>query len=100
MTELMLYEPLLNVGGTILSHDSLYFDGVGTCSPPGAGQPPIPGHSRSTPAATPFTVIAAQGDHPSIVRKDPRRVRLNSGWRSRYLGWNVGDPLSPAYLRS
>ena len=29
MTELVLYEPLLNAGGTILFHDSLFFDGVG-----------------------------------------------------------------------
>ncbi|WP_435018236.1 class I SAM-dependent methyltransferase [Tundrisphaera sp. TA3] len=96
MTELMLYEPLLNVGGAILLHDSLFFDGVGVAVRQVLANPRFQGLTLDSPRqADPgqrcpgVTIIRKERDGTPELQLD-----------SRYLGWEVGDPYKPALLRT
>lgn len=96
MSELMLYEPLLKVGGTILLHDSLYFDGVGAAVRQLLANPRFQGVTLDSPRH------AVPGDRCpgiTIVRKD-RGGSPDLRFDSRYQGWVRGDQMTPAYLRS
>lgn len=95
MSELLLFEPLLNVGGTILFHDSLYFDGVGAAVRQVLANPRFQGVTLDSPRRA---VPGERCPGVTIARKvrdgDPE-LRIDS----RYLGWNVGDRQSTPYLR-
>ncbi len=96
MTELMLYEPLLKAGGTILLHDSLYFDGVGAAVRQLLANPRFQGLTLDSPRQA---VPGERCPGVTIVRKERDggpELKLDA----RYLGWNVGDRREPPYLRS
>ena len=96
MSELMLYEPMLKVGGSILLHDSLYFDGVGAAVRQLLANPRFQGLTLDSPRH------AIPGDRCpgiTIVRKD-RGGSPELRFDPRYQGWNRGDQMTPAYLRS
>jgi predicted O-methyltransferase YrrM len=95
MTELMLYEPLLNVGGTILLHDTLFFDGVGAATRQLLANPRFQGLTLDSPRHE-FPGHRCPG--VTIVRKD-REGQPELYLDRRYAGWNVGDPFSPPLLR-
>ncbi len=95
MKELVLYEPLLDVGGTILFHDSLFFDGVGAAVEQVLANPRFQGLTLDSPRQ------GAPGERcPGItlvrkVRDGSPELRMDS----KFQGWNVGDPLTSAYLQ-
>ncbi len=96
MTELMLYEPLLNVGGTILLHDSLFFDGVGAAVRQLLANPRFQGITLDSPR---HALPNQRCPGVTIVRKD-RDGHPGLVMDKRYLGWEVGDPISRPYLRT
>lgn len=96
MTELLCYEPLLKVGGTILFHDSLFFDGVGAAVQQVLSNPRFQGLTLDSPRRA---IPGQRCPGVTIVRKDRDGVpalRMDS----RYLGWEVGDDFAPPLLRS
>ena len=96
MSELMLYEPMLNVGGVILLHDSLFFDGVGAAVRQLLANPRFQGLTLDTPR---HAAPEERCPGVTIVRKD-REGHPKLVMDHRCLGWNVGDATSPALLRA
>jgi predicted O-methyltransferase YrrM len=96
MTELMLYEPLLNVGGTILLHDSLFFDGVGAATRQLLANPRFQGLTLDSPR---HALPNQRCPGVTIVRKD-REGAPELYMDKRYCGWEVGDPFSTPLLRA
>ena len=96
MRELMLYEPLLEVGGAILLHDSLFFDGVGAAVRQLLANPRFQGVTLDTPRRA---LPNQRCPGVTIVRK-VRDGGPDLVMEQRYLGWEVGDSFAPAYLRS
>ena len=96
MRELMLYEPLLREGGSILLHDSLFFDGVGAAVRQVLANPRFQGVTLDTPRRA---LPGQRCPGVTIIRKvrDGLPDLLMDG---RYLGWEVGDPFSTPYLRA
>jgi len=96
MRELVLFEPLLKEGGSILLHDSLFFDGVGAAVRQLLANPRFQGITLDTPRQA---LPGQRCPGVTIVRKirdgDPALVMDR-----RYLGWEVGDPFSTPYIRS
>jgi len=95
IAELRVFEPRLRVGGHILMHDSLYFDGVGAAV-------------QQLMADARFEVITLDsprtGGHPprrppgvTIVRKSAEGLQVEVD-RAK-LKWNVGNPWSKPLLR-
>jgi predicted O-methyltransferase YrrM len=95
MSELMLYEPLLNVNGTILLHDSLFFDGVGAATRQLLANPRFQGLTLDTPRRE-YPGHRCPG--VTIVRKD-REGDPGLYLDRRYSGWGVGDAFAPPLLR-
>ena len=95
MRELVLFEPLLKEGGSILLHDSLFFDGVGAAVRQLLNNPRFQGVTLDTPRQA---MPGQRCPGVTIVRKirhgEPALVMDR-----RYLGWDVGDPFSTPYLR-
>ena len=96
MTELMLYEPLLNVGGTILLHDSLFFDGVGAAARQLLSNPRFQGITLDSPR---HALPAQRCPGVSIARKE-RDGHPELYFDNRYRGWEVGDSFAPPLLRT
>jgi predicted O-methyltransferase YrrM len=96
MTELMLYEPLLKSGGTILLHDSLFFDGVGAATRQLLSNPRFQGITLDSPRQA---VPNDRCPGVSIVRKE-REGHPELYFDNRYSGWEVGDRAMPPLLRT
>jgi predicted O-methyltransferase YrrM len=96
MTELVLYEPLLNIGGTIILHDSLYFDGVGVAVRQLLCNPRFQGVTLDTPR---HALPNHRCPGITIVRKD-RESPPQLYFDNVYHGWEVGDAFSAPLLRT
>jgi predicted O-methyltransferase YrrM len=96
MTELMLYEPLLNVGGTILMHDSLFFDGVGAATRQLVSNRRFQGITLDSPRRA---IPNDRCPGVTIVRKE-RDGYPELYFDNRYAGWEVGDRTMPPLLRT
>lgn len=95
--EVINFEPLLKVGGIILMHDTLCFDGVGAV----VGQLITNSRFEVITLNTPRTHGNPQSRCPglTLVRK------LKDGdpiikYEDKFSGWFVGDPLTVPYLES
>lgn len=95
MNELILYEPLLNVGGTILMHDTLFYDGVGVATRQLLANPRFQGLTLDSPRQA-FPNMRCPGI--AIVRKD-RDGHPDLFMDQRYQGLEVGDAYTTALLR-
>jgi predicted O-methyltransferase YrrM len=95
MFELMAFEPTLREGGTLLLHDTLYFDGVGAAVRQLRENPrfdcvtlPTPRVHHNPPRRCPGITIAHK-------HKDGEpRLRFEE----QYRGWNDGQTLTEPYL--
>jgi predicted O-methyltransferase YrrM len=93
--ELMAFEPLLKERGTILLHDSLYFDGVGAAVQQIRQNPrfdcvtlPTPRVHENPPRRCPgITIVSKHKDG------EPRLA-----FDERFRGWNTGDTVTTPYL--
>jgi cephalosporin hydroxylase len=96
MSELVLYEPLLKVGGSILLHDSLYFDGVGAAVRQLLSNPRFQGVTFDSPRQA---IPGSRCPGVTLVRKE-REGSPELFIDSRYLGWCVGDAMAKPFLRT
>ena len=96
MSELVLYEPLLKVGGAILLHDSLFFDGVGAAVRQVLANPRFQGLTFDSPR---HAIPGHRCPGITLVRKE-REGSPELFFDKRYQGWEVGDPMTPAFLRT
>ncbi len=96
MTELMLYEPLLKEGGTILMHDSLFFDGVGAATRQLLANPRFRGVAFDSPRRV-LPDVRCPG--VTLVRKE-RAGGPELFFEEQYRGWFDGDVWTPPLLRA
>ena len=95
MFELQAFEPTLKVGGALLLHDSLYFDGVGAAVHQLNNNPrfdcvtlPTPRVHHNPPRRCPGISI--------IYKHKDGEPRLQ--FEEKYRGWNDGQTLTTPYL--
>lgn len=96
MWELINFEPMLNTGGHILMHDSIYFDGVGAAVKQLYNNPRFEVITLDTPRKSHLAGSRCPGI--TIVRK------LSDGepalkFEEDFKGWFVGDRTAVPYLR-
>jgi predicted O-methyltransferase YrrM len=96
MWELINFEKLLNVGGHILMHDSIYFDGVGAAVKQIYDNPRFEVITLDTPRKSHIANVRCPGI--TIVRKkSDYGPKLK--YEKKFDGWFVGDNTSSPYLR-
>lgn len=95
ITELALYEPRLAVGGLILLHDTLFFDGVGAAVSQLLAQPRFRGVTLDTPRHHEFNTPRCPG--VTIVRKAAAGAPVT--FDPRFAGWFVGSDSATPVLR-
>ncbi len=98
MVELVLYEPLLTAGGTILLHDSLYYDGVGAAVAQLLANPRFQGVTLDSPRRHEAARREQRCPGVTIVRKN-RGGHPSLHVDSRCSGWEIGDASKPSLLR-
>lgn len=96
MSELINFEPLLNPGGCIFMHDSLYFDGVGAAVAQLRGNPRFETITLNSPRTHGNAIGRCPG--VTIVRKI-LNGEPHLAFDEKFDGWNVGDPTAVPYLR-
>lgn len=96
MQELIKYERLLKVGGYILMHDSLYFDGVGAAVMQLYQNPRFEVVTLDSPRTHDNPRVRCPGF--SIVRKISAGSP-NLEYNSEFDDWNVGERESSPFLR-
>jgi predicted O-methyltransferase YrrM len=94
--ELELYEPQLRVGGYILMHDTLYFDGVGAAAWQLYQNPRFEVVTLDTPRHEGRMEMRCPG--LSLVRKI-RAGKPTLRVEKPYANWQVGDVMAPPFLR-
>jgi hypothetical protein len=96
MQELIKYEKLLKVGGYILMHDSLYFDGVGAAVMQLYQNPRFEVVTLNSPRTHENPRVRCPGF--TIVRKILEGCP-NLEYNSEFDNWNVGNRESSPFLR-
>ena len=97
MAELAIFEPILRDGGTILMHDSLYYDGVGLAVKQLRENPRFECVTLDTPRThgvkgcrpPGVTIVRKARSGAPVLQVDPALVKVN-----------VGNRLSPPVLRT
>ena len=95
IAELRVFEPQLRVGGHILMHDSLYFDGVGAAVQQLKADPRFEVITLDSPRTGGYPPRRPPG--VTIVRKNAEGLQVEVD--TAKLKWNVGDPWSKPLLR-